>query len=58
VYILLYIDNILIVGCLDDIAAIKQQITAKWKYKDLGLVITFIGFQIIRDQVAKTLIIY
>ncbi|KIM94256.1 hypothetical protein OIDMADRAFT_135871, partial [Oidiodendron maius Zn] len=57
-YILLYIDNILIAGCLDDIAAIKQQIVAKWKYKDLGLVIIFVSFQIIRDQAAKTLIIH
>jgi len=52
------VDDMLIAGRPDDIAAVKQQIAAKWKCKDLGPVTTFVGFQITRDRAAKTLIIH
>ena len=46
VYILLYVDDMLIAGRKDDVTAVKQQIAAKWKCKDLGPITTFVGFQI------------
>jgi hypothetical protein len=58
VYILLYVDDMLIAGRTDEITAVKLQIAAKWKCKDLGPVTTFVGFQITRDRPAKTLKIH
>jgi hypothetical protein len=48
----------LIAGRKDDITAIKQQIAAKWKCKDLRPVTTFVSFQITRNRVAKTMKIH
>jgi hypothetical protein len=58
VYILLYVDDMLIAGRTDELAAVKLQIAAKWKCKDLGPVTTFVGFQITRNRAARTLVIH
>jgi hypothetical protein len=58
VYILLYVDDILIVGQYSDIDTVKAEITRKWKSKDLGPATIFIGFQIYCDRSARTIDIY
>jgi len=43
-FILLYVDDILIAGRTAEITAVKLQIIARWKSKDLGPVNTFVRF--------------
>ena len=58
VYILLYVDDMLMISRHGDIDAMKAEITGKWKSKDLGPATTFVGFQIRRDRSARTIDIY
>jgi len=44
VYILLFINNILIAGKRQYLNIIKIRILREWRYKDLGPVEVFIGF--------------
>jgi len=44
VYILLFINNILIAGKCRHLNIIKTKILREWRYKDLGPVEVFIGF--------------
>jgi hypothetical protein len=57
VFILLFVDNILIIGKRDDVNKIKKRILKKWKGKDLGPINCFIGFEITRNRRNRTLII-
>ena len=44
VYILLFVDNILIAGRRRHLNIIKIRILKEWRYKDLGPIEVFIGF--------------
>ena len=44
VYILLFVNNILIVGKRQHLNIIKIRILKEWRYKDLGPIEVFIGF--------------
>jgi hypothetical protein len=44
VYILLFINNILIVGKRRHLNIIKIRILREWRYKDIGPIEVFIGF--------------
>ena len=44
VYILLFIDNMLIAGKCQHLDITKTRILREWKYKDLGPIKVFIGF--------------
>ena len=57
-YILLYVDDMLIVGDLASVIQAKSEIMAKWKCEDLGEAKLFVGFQIIRNRPAKSLQIH
>jgi hypothetical protein len=57
VFILLFVDNILIIGKRDDVNKIKKRILKKWKGKDLGPINCFIGFEITRNRRNRTLTI-
>jgi len=46
VYILLFVDDILIIGKRRYLNIIKTRILKEWRYKDLGPIEVFIGFQI------------
>jgi hypothetical protein len=58
VLILLYVDDMLVVGKRSDVDAAKALIGHKWKCKDLKEAKLFVGFQIDRDRKAKSLKIY
>jgi hypothetical protein len=58
VYILLFVDDILIVGKRRYLDIIKTRILREWRYKDLGPAKVFIGFQIERDCTNRTLKLY
>ena len=58
VFILLYVDDILIIGKREQVDKIKQKIKARWKHKDLGPVECFVGFQIHRNRRQRTLRIH
>jgi len=58
VYILLFINNILITGKRRHLNVIKIRILKEWRYKDLGLIEVFIGFQIYRNRINRTLKLY
>lgn len=57
VYLLLYVDDNLIVGPRDQVDIVKTQLASRWKCKDLGPAILFVGLQINRDR-NKTLQIH
>jgi len=46
IYILLFIDNMLIIGKRRHLNIMKTRILREWRCKDLGLAKVFIGFQI------------
>jgi len=46
VYILLFVNNILIIGKRQYLNITKTRILREWRYKDLGPAKVFIGFQI------------
>jgi hypothetical protein len=58
VHILLYVDDMLVIGKRDAVDAAKLQIASKWKCKELGSATSFCGFQITRDRSAMTLTIH
>src|SRR5882757_11380920 len=58
VHILLYVDDMLVIGKRDAVDAAKLQIASKWKCKELGSATSFCGFQITRDRSARTLTIH
>ena len=57
-YILLHVDDMLIVGDLASVIQAKTEVMTKWKCKDLGEAKIFVGFQIIRNRPAKSLQIH
>ena len=56
--ILLFVDDMLIIGPKQEVATVRHQITNKWKCKDMGDAHIFVGFEIERDRTAKTLKIH
>ena len=58
VYILLFVDDMLVIGKRAQVNEIKAKIAKKWKCKDLGLAEIFVGFQIKRDRLNQTIQIY
>ncbi|ESZ89916.1 Gag-Pol polyprotein [Sclerotinia borealis F-4128] len=58
VYILLYMDNLLIIGNRTNIDKIKTKISAKWKCKDLGPTRMFLGLQIEYNRPKRTIKIH
>jgi len=58
VYILLFVDDMLVIGKRSEVDHVKATIKKKWKCKDLGEAKLFIGFQIQRDRTAKSLRIH
>lgn len=58
VYILLFVDDMLIIGNKADTNAIKAKIRGRWKSKDLSPATVFVGFQIERDRENYTLTIH
>jgi hypothetical protein len=57
VFVLLFVDNILIIGKRDDVDKMKKRILKEGKGKDLGPIDCFIGFEITRNRRNYTLII-
>ena len=57
VFVLLFINNMLIVGKRDDVDKMKKRILKEWKGKDLGPVNCFVRFEITRNKRKHTLII-
>src|SRR5579871_3118313 len=57
-FLLLYVDDMLLIGTRINVNAAKKQIMNRWKCKDLGQVKTFVGFQIKRNRAAKSLKIH
>jgi uncharacterized membrane protein len=58
VYILLFVDDIMIISKRSEVDHVKVTIKKKWKCKDLGKAKLFISFQIQRNRIAKSLRIY
>ena len=58
VYILLFVDDMLIIGKRLEVDHVKVTIKKKWRCKDLGEAKLFIGFQIQRNRTAKSLRIH
>ncbi|KAK6586848.1 hypothetical protein PZA11_000138 [Diplocarpon coronariae] len=57
-YILVFMDDMLIIGKQQDCDYLKKKILNTWKGKDLGPISTFIGIQVERDRKARTLRIH
>jgi len=57
-FLLLYVDDMLLIGTRAKVNAMKKLIMAKWKCKDLGPAKLFVGFQIERNRAAKSLKIH
>jgi len=57
-YVLVFVDDMLIIGEKSDYEHLKKKLLGKWKGKDLKAVDTFIGLQIERDRNARTLRIH
>jgi len=53
VYILLFVNNILIIEKRRHLNITKTRILREWRCKDLGPTEVFVGFQINRDQQLK-----
>lgn len=58
VFILLFVDNMLLSGQKSLIEEIKLKITNKWKYKNLGPVETFVEFQVKRNRENRSIFIH
>ncbi|KAI0994521.1 hypothetical protein K3495_g13661 [Podosphaera aphanis] len=58
VYILLFVDDILIIGHKKDFDDIKAKILRRWKCKDLSPATVFVGFQIERVRASRSLFIH
>ena len=57
-FLLLYVDDMLLIGTRAKVDAAKKQIMGRWKCKDLGPARLFVGFQIERNRAAKSLKIH
>lgn len=57
-FLLLYVDDMLLIGTRANVDAAKKQIMSRWKCKDLGPAKMFVGFQIERNRAAKSLKIH
>src|SRR5436189_2191398 len=57
-YLLLYVDDMLLIGTRAEVNAAKKRIMARWKSKDLGPAKLFVGFQIERNRAAKSMKIH
>ena len=55
VYILLFVDDMLIAGKRRHLDITKTRILREWRCKDLGPAEVFVGFQIDRDRTNQTL---
>ncbi|KAI1002518.1 hypothetical protein K3495_g5687 [Podosphaera aphanis] len=58
VLILLFVDDMLISGSLSLVEGVKLKIIKRWKCKNLGLVETFVGFQVVRNRANRSLFIH
>ena len=58
VYILLFVDNMLVIGFKDPVRFIKKKILDIWKGKDVGEVDIFVGFQVERDRAKRIFRLY
>jgi Reverse transcriptase (RNA-dependent DNA polymerase) len=58
VSLLLFVDDMLIVGKRPQVDAVKAKILKQWKGKDLKAVDTFVGFQIERNRKERTIKIH
>src|SRR6266480_3168954 len=57
-FLLLYVDDMLLIRTRANVDAAKKEIMAKWKCKDLSPAKLFVGFQIERNRAAKSLKIH
>ena len=57
-YLLVYVDDMLLIGTRAEVDAAKKQIMSRWKCKDLGPVKLFVDFQIERNRAARSLKIH
>ena len=57
-FLLLYVDDMLLIGTRARVNAAKKEIMTRWKCKDLGPAKLFVGFQIERNRAAKSLKIH
>ena len=58
IFLLLVVDDMLIISKRDDVELIKSKIRSKWVYEDLTTTKTFIGVQIERNRRRRTLKIH
>ena len=58
VFILLFVDDMIIIGSRTEVNQAKEHIKKRWNCKDLGEARLFVGFQIERDRVARSLFIH
>ena len=58
VYLPIFVDDMLTIGPRADINRVKQEISKRWRCKDLGPVKLFMGFQIERNCQQRTLKIH
>lgn len=49
-YVLVYVDDMLVVGALSDVLRVKQQLAESFTIKDLGVAYHFLGFLVHRDE--------
>ena len=57
-FLLLYVDDMLLIRTQANVDAMKKKIMTRWKCKDLGPAKLFVGFQIKRNRAAKSLKIH
>ncbi|RAL68311.1 hypothetical protein DID88_007041 [Monilinia fructigena] len=57
-YVLLYVDDLLIIGNRINVDSMKKTISSKWKCKDLGETSIFLGIQIERNRRDRSLKIH
>jgi len=55
VWVVVYVDDLLVVGELSRVQEVKQQLLEKFQGKDMGEARMFVGFRISRDRAARTL---
>jgi hypothetical protein len=56
--VLVYVDDMLLVGDRQQVDAVKASLNTQWQCKDLGEAGVFLGFQIVRDREARTITIH
>jgi hypothetical protein len=57
-YVLVFVDDMLIIGTVESCNFIKSKILTRWKGKNLGPARVFVGLQIERNRVDKTIRIH